>query len=109
MTMETRLLKKWRRLRCKSRRIRSLGIRCHSRHATNSPGTSCKSCRRNAKVWLGDTAAFVTRQTLQIHGGVGVIDNHRAQLPYRFAVELAAAYGAPHDQRRALAGALLGD
>jgi alkylation response protein AidB-like acyl-CoA dehydrogenase len=75
----------------------------------HSVGESFSESARHAKSWLGDTAAFVTRQCLQIHGGVGVIDNHRAQLPYRFAMELNAAYGAPHDQRRELAGALLGD
>lgn len=75
----------------------------------HSGGVPFAETARHAKAWLGDTTAFVTRQDLQIHGGVGVIDNHRAQLPYRFAVELNAAYGAPHDQRRALADAFLGN
>jgi hypothetical protein len=49
LTMETRLLKKCLRRRWRSRRIRSLGIRCHSRHPMNSPGVSYRSCSRNAK------------------------------------------------------------
>jgi alkylation response protein AidB-like acyl-CoA dehydrogenase len=84
---------------------RNLAYKAAWQHST---GETFAETARHAKSWLGDTAAFVTRQSLQIHGGVGVIDNHRAQLPYRFGLELSAAYGAPHDQRRALDDALLG-
>jgi putative DNA primase/helicase len=55
------LIEECRRRLWRSRRTRSLRIRCHSRHAMNSPGTSYKSCRRNANVWLGGSFMESTR------------------------------------------------
>jgi alkylation response protein AidB-like acyl-CoA dehydrogenase len=62
---------------------------------------------RYAKAYMSDGATKVTRDAIQLHGGVGFADNHRVQLFYRLAMSLAPAYGAPHDHRRVAADAVL--
>lgn len=62
---------------------------------------------RYAKAYLSDVAGYVTRQTLQIHGGVGFIDHHRAQLMYTIATATTAAYGTAREHRAAISRHLL--
>ncbi|MEO6045340.1 MAG: acyl-CoA dehydrogenase family protein [Tepidiformaceae bacterium] len=47
---------------------------------------------RNAKAYLGDSARRVTRDAIQIHGGVGFVDDHRVQLSYRTALSASSYY-----------------
>ena len=72
----------------------------------DSPSTFERSARY-AKVFTGDAAAFVTRQAIQVHGGVGFVDTHRVQLFYRGALAAAADYGTSHEHRRHLADQIL--
>ncbi len=62
---------------------------------------------RYAKAYLGEAVPRVTRDAIQVHGGVGFIDDHKVQLPYRLALGLANSYGRPGDIRRDVAGAQL--
>lgn len=62
---------------------------------------------RYAKAYLGEAAPRVTRDAIQVHGGVGFIDDHKVQLCYRLALGLANAYGTPGALRRDVAAAQL--
>jgi alkylation response protein AidB-like acyl-CoA dehydrogenase len=62
---------------------------------------------RYAKAYLGEAAPRVTRDAIQVHGGVGFIDDHKVQLCYRLALGLANAYGTPGALRRDVATAQL--
>lgn len=62
---------------------------------------------RYAKSFAGDASRRVTRDAIQIHGGVGFIDNHKVQLPYRLAGSLNAAYRTAHEHRAVVAAGLL--
>jgi alkylation response protein AidB-like acyl-CoA dehydrogenase len=57
---------------------------------------------RYAKAWASDAAKQVTRDAIQMHGGVGFTDDHRVQLPYRLAMNLANNYGTAHEHRAAI-------
>jgi len=58
---------------------------------------------RYAKAYLGEAVPRVTRDAIQVHGGVGFIDDHKVQLCYRLALGLANSYGRPGDIRRDVA------
>ena len=58
---------------------------------------------RYAKAYLGEAVPRVTRDAIQVHGGVGFIDDHKVQLCYRLALSLANSYGRPGDIRRYVA------
>ena len=60
-----------------------------------------------AKAWMGDTARKVTRDTMQIFGGVSFCGDHISQLLYQFVISLANHYGASHEHRARLASNLL--
>ena len=62
---------------------------------------------RYAKAYLGEAVPRVTRDSIQVHGGVGFIDDHKVQLCYRLALGLANSYGRPGDIRRDVAGTQL--
>lgn len=62
---------------------------------------------RYAKALTADACRRVTRDAIQIHGGIGFIENHKVQLPYRLAMNLMTAYEAPHQHRAVVAATLL--
>ena len=62
---------------------------------------------RYAKAYLGEAVPRITRDAIQVHGGVGFIDDHKVQLCYRLALGLANSYGRPGDLRRDVAMAQL--
>jgi alkylation response protein AidB-like acyl-CoA dehydrogenase len=74
----------------------------------HSNGLPFQANARYAKAWMGDATARVTRDGIQVHGGVGFIDDHLVQLPYRLGVCAASQYGTAHEHRRAVADAVLG-
>lgn len=61
-----------------------------------------------AKAFLGDATGRVTRDGIQVHGGVGFIDDHFVQFPYRLGISMASQYGTAHEHRAAVADAVLG-
>ena len=63
---------------------------------------------RYAKAFMGDATARITRDAIQVHGGVGFIDDHFVQFPYRIGTAAACAYGTAREHRRAVADAILG-
>ena len=62
-----------------------------------------------AKSYLGDAATRVTRAAIQVHGGVGFVDNHRVQPFYRLALTYNSLYGTAHDHRREVTALALGE
>lgn len=75
-------------------------------HAKNRPFTMAA---HYAKSYFNDVTMRVTREAIQIHGGVGITDNHKVQLFYRIGAATAAAYGTAHEHRNAIAAAILDD
>jgi alkylation response protein AidB-like acyl-CoA dehydrogenase len=71
-------------------------------------GLPFRANARYAKSWMGDATARVTRDGIQVHGGVGFIDDHFVQLPYRLGLGAASQYGTAREHRRAVADAILG-
>ncbi|MBG6120063.1 MULTISPECIES: acyl-CoA dehydrogenase family protein [unclassified Sphingobium] len=78
-------------------------------------GANADDCARavsRAKARAAETAMLVTRQAIQLHGGIGFTDEHDIGLFLRRAMVLANAYGSAtvHRQRYgALLGAALSD
>ena len=64
---------------------------------------------RFAKSMAGDAAGHVTRQSIQLHGGVAFVDHHVAQLFYLNAIAAASTYGTGQEHRQALADFLLAE
>lgn len=71
-------------------------------------GRDFQTAARYAKAFMGDATARVTRDGIQVHGGVGFIDDHNVQFPYRLGMGAASAYGTSHEHRRVIADAVLG-
>ncbi len=62
---------------------------------------------RYAKAYWGEAGNFVTRQAIQIHGGVGFTDDHKVQLSFRLNLNLASNYGTASEHRAAISNAIL--
>jgi alkylation response protein AidB-like acyl-CoA dehydrogenase len=62
---------------------------------------------RFSKSMSGDAASFVTRQSIQLHGGVAFVDHHVAQLFYLNAITAASSYGSGQQHRELVANSLL--
>ena len=62
---------------------------------------------RYAKAFMGEATARITRDAIQVHGGVGYIDDHHVLFPYRLGSAAAGMYGTAHEHRRAVADAVL--
>jgi hypothetical protein len=72
---------------------------------TAAPG-SFGRLARFAKSMAGDAAGHVTRQSIQLHGGVAFVDHHVAQLFYLNAIAAASTYGSGQEHRQSLADSL---
>ena len=70
-------------------------------------GEPYEMAARYAKAFMGDATARITRDAIQVHGGVGYIDDHFALFPYRQGTAAAGMYGTSHEHRRAVADAVL--
>ena len=81
---------------------------CYKAAWLQQQGRPFEQAARYAKAFLGDATARVTRDAIQVHGGVGFIDNHLVQLPYVIGVSMASEYGTAHEHRKAIADAVLG-
>ena len=84
---------------------RNLAYKAAAMHGT---GAFERSARR-AKAFLGDVARRVTRDAIQIHGGVGFVDNHRVQLSYRMTLSASAYYDTPHEHRAVISQLVLAE
>jgi len=62
-----------------------------------------------AKSWMADNARKVTRDAMQIFGGVSFCGDHPIQMYYQFVITLANHYGLAHAHRESVAAALLGE
>ena len=82
---------------------RNLAYKAAATHGTSAFARAA----RTAKAYLGDAARRVTRDAIQIHGGVGFVDNHRVQLSYRTALSAAAYYQTSHEHRAIVSGLVL--
>jgi alkylation response protein AidB-like acyl-CoA dehydrogenase len=60
-----------------------------------------------AKAWTSDAARKVTRDAMQIFGGISFAGDHPIQLMYESVITLANHYGQAHQHRARLAGRLL--
>ena len=60
-----------------------------------------------AKAFMGEATQRITRDAIQVHGGVGYIDDHFVLFPYRLGTAAAGMYGTAHEHRRAVADAVL--
>ena len=70
-------------------------------------GQPFERAARYAKAYMGDATARVTRDAIQVHGGVGHSDDHPVQLSYRIGIGLTTSYGTAHEHRRAIADAII--
>jgi alkylation response protein AidB-like acyl-CoA dehydrogenase len=61
-----------------------------------------------AKAWNSDTARKVTREAMQIFGGISFAGDHPVQLLYQAVITLANHYGRAHEHRARVAAELLG-
>jgi alkylation response protein AidB-like acyl-CoA dehydrogenase len=82
---------------------RNLAYKAAATHGTRA----FPRAARNAKAYLGDSARRVTRDAIQIHGGVGFVDNHRVQLSYRTALSASSYYETSHEHRAVISGLVL--
>ena len=80
---------------------------CYKAAWLHSSGKPYELGARYAKAFMGDATARITRDAIQVHGGVGFIDDHFVQFPYRLGTAAACTYGTAHEHRRAVAGAIL--
>ena len=60
---------------------------------TNAPRDHRRAAVSRAKARAADAALLVTRQVVQLHGGIGYTDEHDAGLYLRKAMVLANLYG----------------
>lgn len=61
-----------------------------------------------AKAWTADGARKISRDAMQIFGGISFCGEHPVQLIYQLVMTIANHYGAAHDHRATLAADLLG-
>jgi alkylation response protein AidB-like acyl-CoA dehydrogenase len=61
-----------------------------------------------AKAWNGDAVRKITREAMQIFGGVSFAGDHPIQLMYQAVITLGSHYEAAHEHRARLAAELLG-
>ncbi|MYA20765.1 MAG: acyl-CoA dehydrogenase [Chloroflexi bacterium] len=80
---------------------------CYKAAWLHSTGQEYEMGARYAKAFMGDATARITRDAIQVHGGVGFIDDHFVQFPYRIGTAAACTYGTAHEHRRAVASAIL--
>lgn len=80
---------------------------CYKAAWLHSTGQSFEMGARYAKAFMGDATARITRDAIQVHGGVGFIDDHHVQFPYRIGTAAACTYGTAHEHRRSVADAIL--
>jgi alkylation response protein AidB-like acyl-CoA dehydrogenase len=83
---------------------RSLAYKAASLHGE---GFAFERSARYAKAYAGEMAQRVTREAIQIHGGVGFVDNHKVQLFYKMALTGSSQYGTAHEHRSAIADLVL--
>ena len=81
---------------------------CYKAAWLHSEGEPFELAARYAKAFMGDATARITRDAIQVHGGVGFIDDHHVQFPYRIGTAAACTYGTSHEHRRVVADAVLG-
>lgn len=96
--------------RCADMHIASLAATELGYKAAWTHGEAPECFERNAryaKAFSGDAAAFITRQAIQVHGGVGFVDGHKVQLFYLGALAASAVYGTPMEHRAAISSQLL--
>ena len=70
-------------------------------------GEPYEMAARYAKAFMGEATQRITRDAIQVHGGVGYIDDHFVLFPYRLGTAAAGMYGTAHEHRRAVADAVL--
>jgi len=61
-----------------------------------------------AKSWTADNARKVTRDAMQMFGGISFCGDHPIQMYYQFVITLANHYGVAHEHRETVAASLLG-
>ena len=81
---------------------------CYRAAWLHGEGQPWATAARRAKAFMGDATARITRNAIQVHGGVGYVDDHAVQFPYRLGTAAAGMYGTAREHRRAVADALLG-
>lgn len=62
---------------------------------------------RYAKAYTSEASLRVCREAIQVHGGVGFVDDHKVQLFYRLCSDLSNAYGGAGSHREAVTGIVL--
>ena len=80
---------------------------CYKAAWLHGVGEPYEMAARYAKAFMGEATARITRDAIQVHGGVGYIDDHFVLFPYRQGTLAAGMYGAAHEHRRAVADAVL--
>ena len=80
---------------------------CYKAAWLHGTGEPYEMAARYAKAFMGEATARITRDAIQVHGGVGYIDDHFVLFPYRLGTAAAGMYGAAHEHRRAVADAVL--
>ena len=84
---------------------RSLVMRAAAEQDAKSFGLAAS----RAKSWTADNARKVTRDAMQIFGGISFCGDHPIQMYYQFVITLANHYGVAHEHREAVAATLLGE
>ena len=80
---------------------------CYKAAWLHGIGEPYEMAARYAKAFMGEATARITRDAIQVHGGVGYIDDHFVLFPYRLGTAAAGMYGTAHEHRRAVADAVL--
>ena len=80
---------------------------CYKAAWLHGVGEPYEMAARYAKAFMGEATARIMRDAIQVHGGVGYIDDHFVLFPYRQGTLAAGMYGAAHEHRRAVADAVL--
>ncbi|MCY4456231.1 MAG: acyl-CoA dehydrogenase family protein, partial [Chloroflexi bacterium] len=80
---------------------------CYKAAWLHGVGEPYEMAARYAKAFMGEATARITRDAIQVHGGVGYIDDHFVLFPYRLGTAAAGMYGTAHEHRRAVADAVL--
>ncbi|MGE5596313.1 MAG: acyl-CoA dehydrogenase family protein [Hyphomicrobiales bacterium] len=62
---------------------------------------------RYAKAYTSEASLHVCREAIQMHGGVGFVDEHKSQLFYRLCSDLSNAYGNAGQHREAVTAMVL--
>ena len=80
---------------------------CYKAAWLHGVGRPYEMAARYAKAFMGEATARITRDAIQVHGGVGYIDDHFVLFPYRLGTAASGMYGTAHEHRRAVADAVL--